>query len=121
MPATPIAKSAVRNCLTGGLVFICGQRPVDQLFPFTFTGFITGGTDDVRSMRATIFAVTLDSTRLCSNPYAISAEFFAPRQGLEIPKNGSPIPNQPPWRHNFAGANVHYFGLIMVYQGSNNS
>jgi len=55
-----------------------------------------------------------------ANQRAFSTEFFRPRQGPEIPKNGSPIPNKPHWRQNFKGANIRYFGLIMVYQGSNN-
>jgi len=49
------------------------------------------------------------------NQLAFLDEFFAPRQGPEIPKNGSPIPNKPHWRQNFAGGDVGYFGLIMVY------
>jgi len=51
---------------------------------------------------------------------AFSADFFVSRQGPEIPKNGSPIPNKPHWRQNVGGANIRYFGLIMVYQSSNN-
>jgi len=83
-----------------------------------------GGTPRVllprRNMRTLFFVVSA----YFQETYPISVHFlgrsFDYPKGPEIPKNGSPIPNKPHWRQDFAGANIRYFGLIMVYQGSNN-